>query len=509
MTTTIVNILNNNINPRYKEIIKTNKELDTETLIRIIENIRKEYLYDSKIHGFNHSVRVMIFAYLIAQSEKLDKIDTRIIIDAALYHDIGRQTDNEDTVHGLSSAYLIDSIDIVNHKIYKENPDNLNILKAIIDGHSTDDEKMLNTGLNYEVNDMDRYIKLYKILKDADALDRKRFREGYMFSLNPKFLRTKKAKELIILSEEINEIFKKEFENIVPEIKEDGIEKDCIHSIGFDFFKMNMILKYGILSKSKLNELNINVPRNFDGGNLDNWISVVDGSLIQENYSGMRDFVSNGISFYCTTNYLEKGLGSGLQNKALESGLPYNRGMHEDEKYVYKEIPNTNILSIIVPGSYKNTDISELNYIYNSLSIEHLKDKIDYYYTKVKHIPGVDYKTIIPGIIEYKRILYKYHNSKGSKKEEMKDNLPILLELPRKKINCVIQYWIKLYYAYKLNKKIDEKISVTEVVKEELKSCELEYNIIDTNNELLVFLNNDLSKKEQEKPKTKTFSTHP
>ena len=39
MTTTIVNILNNNINPRYKEIIKTNKELDTETLIRIIENM--------------------------------------------------------------------------------------------------------------------------------------------------------------------------------------------------------------------------------------------------------------------------------------------------------------------------------------------------------------------------------------------------------------------------------------------------------------------------------------
>lgn len=496
MKTTMESILNNEVDSKYTEIIKFNKELEEEKdmLINIIKNVRKEYLYDSKIHGFNHSVRVMLFAYLLAKSENLDKIDTRIIIDAALYHDIGRQSDNEDLVHGLSSAYLIDNIDIVNHKIYKENPDNLNILKAIIDGHSTPDKNIENTALNYDVEDINRYKKLYSILKDADALDRKRFREGYNFSLNPDFLRFEKSKELIKLSEEINEIFKKEFENIVPEIKDDGIEKDCIHSIGFDFFKLNTVLNYGILSKSKLRELNINVPRNFEGGNLDNWISVVDGSLIKENYSGMKEFVSNGISFYCTTNYLEKGLGEGKQNQAIESGLPYNKGLHKDEKYVYKQIPNTNILSVIIPENYKDTDITELNYIYNSLSINLFKSKVDYYFEKVKNIPGIDYNIVIPILNEYEKCLNDYHNSYGIEKEQIERELPNILEIPRKKINAIIQHWIKAYYACKLKKNINETISVTDVVVEELKSCNLDYSFINTNNELIVFINSNLKK---------------
>lgn len=496
METTIESILNNKVNSKYTEIIKTNKLLETDknTLIDIIRNVRKEFLYKSKIHGFNHSVKVMLFAYLIAKSEKLDKVDTRIIIDAALYHDIGRQSDNEDTVHGLSSAYLIDNIDIVNHKIYKDNPDNLNILKAIMDGHSAPDKNMDIIALNYDVQDVERYKKLYNILKDADALDRKRFREGYNFSLDPKYLRIERSKELIKLSEEINEIFKKEFEKIVPKIEDDGIEKDCIHSIGFDFFKLNMILKYGILSKSKLSELNIDVPRNFEGGNLDNWISVVDGSLIKENYSGMKEFVSNGISFYCTTNHLEKGLGKGLQNQALESGLPYNKGLHEDEKYVYKEIPNTNILSIIIPENYKDADITKLNYIYNSLSIEHFKSRVNYYYEKVKEIPNINYDVIIPILKEYEECLNDYHNSTGEVKEQIRKNLPRILEVPRKKVNNIIQYWIKSYYACKLNKTINENISVTDVVVEELKSCNLNYSFVNTNNELLVFINSNLKK---------------
>lgn len=510
MKTTMESILNNEFDLKYTEIKKYNKELeeDKEMILNIIKNIRKEYLYDSKIHGFNHSVKVMLFAYLIAKSEKLDKIDTRIIIDAALYHDIGRSSDNEDAVHGLSSAYLIDEIDIINHKIYKDNPDNLKILKAIIDGHSTPDKKLELTALNYEVEDFERYKKLYHILKDADALDRKRFREGYNFSLNPDFLRTKKSKELIKLSEEINEIYKKEFENIVPEIKDDGIEKDCIHSIGFDFFKLSTVLKYGILSKSKLKELNIDIPRNFEGGNLDNWISVVDGSLIKENYSGMKEFISNGISFYCVTNYLEKGLEKGLQNQALESGLPYNKGLHKDEKYVYKEIPNSNILSIIIPENYKNTDINELNYIYNSLSIDLFKSKVDYYYNKVKNVPNIDFNKVKPALIEYENYLNDYHNSYGYEKEQIERELPNILEVPRKKVNAVIQEWIKAYYACKLNKNINEKISVSDTVINELNACDLDYSLINMENELLIFINNNIKNKdEQEKTYQNIFST--
>jgi len=504
---TIEDILNNEVDLKYKEIIKFKKEIDNEKdkINSIIKNIRKEYLYKSKIHGYNHSVKVMLFAYTLAKSEGLDEIDTKIIIDAALYHDIGRDSDNEDSVHGLYSSCKLDTTDIIKHEIYKENPENLKILKAIIDGHSIPDKKKDLIAENYEIEDISRYVKLYNILKDADALDRKRFREGYNFSLDPKYLRIQKSKELIGVSEEINDILKKEFENIVPTFNNDNQEKDCIHSIGFDFFKLSTILKYGILSKSKLQELDINVPRNFEGGNLDNWISVVDGGLIKENYTGMKDFVSNGISFYCVTTHLEKGLGSGLENKALESGLPYNRGLHDDEKYVYKEIPTTNILSIIIPEKYKNEDIENLNYIYNSLSIDLFKSKIDYYYERIKKVSNIDYNEIIPILQEYKMHLDNYHNAYGSDKKRIEKELPKVLENPRKKINTILQKWIKSYYATKFKKSTSNKITVTDAVIEELKTCDLDYSFLNTNNELLIFINNNLKKNNNKSSSQKHF----
>ena len=137
----------------------------------IVKNINKGKLYNSMFHGLHHSQKVLLFAYLIGLQENLDEVDMQIIVDAAVYHDIGRTDDSNDSFHGLYGANKIDKV--VTRDIYKEQ-ENLNILKGIIDAHSQDN-KLEIIAINHDVENIERFMKLATILKDADALDRTRF----------------------------------------------------------------------------------------------------------------------------------------------------------------------------------------------------------------------------------------------------------------------------------------------------------------------------------------------
>lgn len=66
----------------------------------IVKNINKGKLYNSMFHGLHHSQKVLLFAYLIGLQENLDEVDMQIIVDAAVYHDIGRTDDSNDSFHG-------------------------------------------------------------------------------------------------------------------------------------------------------------------------------------------------------------------------------------------------------------------------------------------------------------------------------------------------------------------------------------------------------------------------
>ena len=73
----------------------------------ILSNLKVEKLYHSKIHGEYHSEKVSLFAFILANEYHLDEVDKQIIIDAALYHDIGRMNDLNECFHGLASANRI------------------------------------------------------------------------------------------------------------------------------------------------------------------------------------------------------------------------------------------------------------------------------------------------------------------------------------------------------------------------------------------------------------------
>ena len=67
--------------------------------VNLMKNIKKDLLYQSTIHGINHNIRVSIFALLICIFENIKLEDFKLVIEAAKYHDIGRNNDLEDEVH--------------------------------------------------------------------------------------------------------------------------------------------------------------------------------------------------------------------------------------------------------------------------------------------------------------------------------------------------------------------------------------------------------------------------
>lgn len=473
-------------------------------LVNILKGIKEDKLYSSQIHGLYHSEKVLLFAYLIAKQQNLNPVDFQIIIDAALYHDIRRENDFEDPFHGYASALKIG--EVVDHEIYQDKT-NLELLKAIVDLHSQDDKRERQNFELYELDEKEyeRYKVLATILKDADGLDRTRFSEKSMATLDPKFLRLDFSKNLISLSKEINLMYYEVIENNMQEhIVDNSKGGSCFHSISFDFFKLNSILTYGVLSASEIKKQHLNVPRNFEGGNSNNWISVVDASLIKHQYTGFKNFTKHGISFLCEVPEMILPVEGSHKAEAIQKGLPFDKSGHLDEKYVYSKIPVENILCTIVPEEYINTDIRSLTYLYNSLDFDLFVSRIKYYIDRFneEEIAFYDKEVFTKDIFDellakYKMEIDKFIESKktGDDRKLVENNLTILLN----ELNKYIQNAMYKYYAKVLNK--TGNISVLDVVTHEMSKSGIDYNYICGNAEA-IFMFNSINKGSNESEKT-------
>ena len=450
-----------------------------ETFLSIIRSIQKDKIYKSPIHGIYHSEKVLLFSYLLADLEGLDEVDKQIIIDAAIYHDMGRYNDCEEAFHGYASSIRVEKV--IASPIYS-NPVNVLILKAIIEGHSMPEARKHSSSFYYELEeimspeDKDRYDKLYDILKDADALDRLRFHERSLATLDASFLRFDNSVKMIPCAKQINELYYKIIKFNQSDITIDCDEhKKCFHGIGFDFFKLPSILQNGILSKDEMQTRNLDIPTNFDGGNIDRWISVVDGEMVNQKLSAYRNFIMHGVNFECIVPKMHKALPLSEKSYALLRGLPFDKSEHKDEKYVYKEIPVSNIEKVHIPNNYVNADICDLSYIFNSLSFDLFYEKIRYY-VRLVEAKGVsiDKNKLEESLIPYKMILEEYSHMDIFEREDIIDSMPVILEKERAKVNAVIQKWICDYYRLELNQ---EKITVCDVVRHELKKAGYSYEL--------------------------------
>ena len=153
-----------------------------------------EILYKSDGHGINHNIRVCFFAYIISTNENISKRDFELIMEACKYHDIGRNNDNEDALHGERSA---NKLTFLKGKYTEEE---LNYIKTIVTSHSRNDKDFDKIAKKNKVVDLNRCKKLHEILKDSDGLDRVRLHYPYV---NIKYLRTKTSRRMIPFSHEL------------------------------------------------------------------------------------------------------------------------------------------------------------------------------------------------------------------------------------------------------------------------------------------------------------------
>jgi len=151
-------------------------------LLETYETLREDALYHSEVHGRGHIHRTLLYAALIAWQEGLSEADVRQFFRAAAYHDVGRSSDGYDLYHGARSALQLAELTGVDGEDLVE-------LQAAVAAHARPDGEMESILRSYGPADYPRTLKLTRLLKDADNLDRVRLGD-----LKTRFLRHDGAK---------------------------------------------------------------------------------------------------------------------------------------------------------------------------------------------------------------------------------------------------------------------------------------------------------------------------
>lgn len=161
----------------------TNHKVVPEQLLREYKTRRKWLFHDGEIHGVEHMTRVFILQELICDElERLGvTVDRQVTRFAAMAHDVGRVDDGLDLEHGRRSAEWI-----ATHLADRMSPDVLDAVTYCVYWHVPPDDAAPVMTIELQV------------LKDADGLDRVRLGD-----LDPSYLRTTPAKELVHVAQEL------------------------------------------------------------------------------------------------------------------------------------------------------------------------------------------------------------------------------------------------------------------------------------------------------------------
>lgn len=167
-------------------------------LLETYKNLNTDILFTSQIHGQGHIERVIFYAMVLAWKYDLDRADTDILRYAASLHDTRRENDGYDTEHGHRAA--IESTKYA----YDLSDDDKEILKGIMAAHSRHDGKMEESLKEFDIKDYDRALRLAKLFKDSDGLDRVRLGD-----LKTKFLRNDFSHQLVDFAQDLFDAYNK------------------------------------------------------------------------------------------------------------------------------------------------------------------------------------------------------------------------------------------------------------------------------------------------------------
>lgn len=486
----------NSIYPKLNDYLNN---IDVDELIDILNGINQSKLYNSYFHGLHHSQKVCFFAYLIGKQQGLNEVDMQILMDAAIYHDIGRLNDNEERYHGYNSARQIDTV--VTDAIY-QNEDNLSYLKAICEAHSFEDEKAKNVFGNYEYEnphiEYSRFIKLCNILKDADSLDRARFKKTCKAALKEKYLRLEYSKSLVELATLINdhytyEVSEIEYEANLPTymLSEDKLV-DCFHGIGFDFFKLESILKHGILSNYQAIKEKVGIVRNFNGNNKNIWISVVSSEDISKDGKAYNRFIKEGISFHVFTSKLNKGINTSKENNY---NIAIKSSEYEDEHFAFNKIPVDNIHSIIIFKDNWNKNIGELFYLFGNNNYDVVFNRVVSYVDNIRRNCNIhiDLEKANDILAKYQNEVLNFESLSNVEQMSFANEFIQKLDLYKDELNREIQKWLLQYYKTVLG--IDNNdVKVSDVVMHVLGKTNIVVNDVYDNEDEIMFIINPLMK---------------
>lgn len=160
-------------------------------LLQALEQLDHSVLFVSKMHGLGHIERTILQGGFCAMEEGLDRSDTALLLLACSYHDVGRQDDWVDDLHGWRSAQRIGAIT-------GRTGEDLKLLQGAVDAHSRKEAVLRETVAGYRPADLDRAVRLTQLLKDADGLDRVRLGD-----LDPSYLRRETSRSRAGLAFEV------------------------------------------------------------------------------------------------------------------------------------------------------------------------------------------------------------------------------------------------------------------------------------------------------------------
>lgn len=178
------------------------------SLVKYENEIKEEKVNSRlKVHGQRHIKNVLLYSTLIGESIVQDKHDLDLIMLAAKYHDIGRETDAYEEHAEASSKIAIEKLKD------KYSPEDLSIISTIIEFHETPrnvanaDELFVAMARKNGITDdqIPKVRQMADVLKDADALDRTRFINKAR--LNPDFLQYDISKQLIKFASSLQETY--------------------------------------------------------------------------------------------------------------------------------------------------------------------------------------------------------------------------------------------------------------------------------------------------------------
>ena len=186
------------------------------------------YPNSGRVHGLGHIYRVLLLSliYYYNAGDSLSPEDKNILIYFSLLHDIGRTNDWKDDSHGQKSVEKIKekSIEIKGLELTEEGKA---IASLVIHCHSISDtagEKLIQSKMP-EDRSRDRALKLYRICKDMDGLDRVRLVGR---GLDARQLRTNYAKCMVDTASVIyhNHLARQMAETIIGSEKPSRNKKD-------------------------------------------------------------------------------------------------------------------------------------------------------------------------------------------------------------------------------------------------------------------------------------------